>query len=165
MHKFLKLITIFNKFPKYTLLILSFRHCKNITTKWLGRSTCVVCTALLYYNSYVHRRTSCKAWVGSSLPKWTFVFTKLTFEHTQTDNYSLLYTLSQRQTHSLTLLYSFNMYPMRQCTLKSYTYMYIVPTYAVCCMYSSVVHKHLSQWPKVGPSSSLRGPIGIGPSV
>ena len=25
---------------------------------------------------------------------------------------------------------------MRQCTLKSYTYMYIVPTYAVCCMYS-----------------------------
>ena len=28
------------------------------------------------------------------------------------------------------------MYPMRQCTLKSYTYIYIVPTYAVCCMYS-----------------------------
>ena len=58
-----------------------------------------------------HRRTSCKAWVGSSLPKQTFVFTKRTFEPTQTDKrnfvntnfYSLLYTLSQRHrlTHSL----------------------------------------------------------------
>ena len=40
---------------------------------------------------------------------------------------------------------------------KSYSYTRI--------LYSSVVHKHLSQGPKVGPSSSLKGPIGIGPSV
>ena len=31
--------------------------------------------------------------------------------------------------------------------------------------YISVVHKHLPQGPKVGPSTSLKGPIGIGPSV
>ena len=32
-------------------------------------------------------------------------------------------------------------------------------------LFTSVVHKHLPQWPKVGPSSSLKGPIGIRPSV